>query len=98
MTQHTHYSLSIKIRSVLFFVLYNLAGIIHSFFCVLIGPFLPYRRRYQFVNLWTRFAMWLLKLLNGVRIKVEGQDNLPPAPSWYWQITRAVLKPSICSC
>ena len=78
MTQHTHYSLSIKIRSALFFVLYNLAGIIHSFFCVLIGPFLPYRRRYQFVNLWTRFAMWLLKHLNGVRIKVEGQDNLPP--------------------
>ncbi|HBC20444.1 MAG TPA: 1-acyl-sn-glycerol-3-phosphate acyltransferase, partial [Alcanivorax sp.] len=77
MTQHTHYSLPIKIRSVLFFVLYNLAGIIHSVFCVLIGPFLPYRRRYNFVNLWTGFAMWLLQRLNGVRIQVEGRENLP---------------------
>ena len=77
MTQHTHHSLSIKIRSVLFFVLYNLAGIIHSIFCVLIGPFLPYRHRYNFVNLWTGFAMWLLQRLNGVRIQVEGRENLP---------------------
>lgn len=77
MTQHTQHSLSIKIRSVLFFVLYNLAGIIHSIFCVLIGPFLPYRHRYNFVNLWTGFAMWLLQRLNGVRIQVEGRENLP---------------------
>lgn len=73
-------SLSIKIRSVLFFVLYNLAGIIHSVFCVLIGSFLPYRRRYNFVNLWTGFAMWLLQRLNGVHIRVEGRENLPAGP------------------
>ena len=43
MTQHAPPSLSIKVRSALFFVLYNLAGIFHSFLCVLIGPFLPLR-------------------------------------------------------
>ncbi|MCG8392463.1 MAG: 1-acyl-sn-glycerol-3-phosphate acyltransferase [Pseudomonadales bacterium] len=79
MTRHAP-SLSIRIRSVLFFVLYNLAGIIHSFFCVLIGPFLPYKRRHRFVNLWTRVAMWLLQHLNGVRIRVEGRENLPAGP------------------
>ncbi|MED5387811.1 MAG: lysophospholipid acyltransferase family protein [Pseudomonadota bacterium] len=76
MTQHSP-SLSIKIRSVLFFVLYNLAGIIHSVFCVLIGAFLPYRHRYNFVNLWTVFAMGLLQRLNGIRIQVEGREHLP---------------------
>ena len=65
------------LRSVLFFLLYNLAGIVHSFFCVLIGPFLPFEQRYRFVNLWTHFAMWLLRTLNGVHITVSGQEHLP---------------------
>ncbi|EKF73666.1 1-acyl-sn-glycerol-3-phosphate acyltransferase [Alcanivorax hongdengensis A-11-3] len=70
-------SLNIRIRSLLFFVLYNLAGIFHSFLCVLIGPFLPFKTRYRFVNLWTREAMWLLRVLNGVHIRVEGRQHLP---------------------
>lgn len=56
MTQHAQPSLSIKVRSALFFVLYNLAGIFHSFFCVLIGPFLPRRARHRFINLWTQIG------------------------------------------
>ncbi|MBM7332204.1 lysophospholipid acyltransferase family protein [Alloalcanivorax marinus] len=67
----------IVIRSVLFFILYNLAGVVHSFFCVLIGPFLPFRKRYRFVNLWTGFSMALLRHLNGVRVRVEGREHLP---------------------
>lgn len=71
---------SVRIRSVLFFVIYNLTGIIHSLFCVLIGPFLPFEKRFRFVNLWTRFAMWLLGALNGVRVNVEGRENIPSGP------------------
>ncbi|HCE40174.1 lysophospholipid acyltransferase family protein [Alloalcanivorax profundimaris] len=67
----------IVVRSALFFILYNLAGILHSIFCVIIGPFLPFERRYRFVNLWTVFAMGLLRRLNGVRVHVEGRENLP---------------------
>lgn len=70
-------SVSILVRSLLFFVLYNLAGIVHSFFCVLIGPFLPLKARHRFVNLWTVAAMWLLKVLNGVHVRVEGRENIP---------------------
>lgn len=72
---------NIRIRSVLFFILYNLVGIIHSFFCILIGPFLPFKKRYAFVNLWTHVAMWLLRVINGVHIQVEGRQNLPDYPA-----------------
>lgn len=73
-------TLGIRIRSILFFILYNLAGIFHSVLCVVIGPFLPFEKRYRFVNLWTRFAMWLLEVLNGVRVQVEGLENMPAGP------------------
>ncbi|KZY35830.1 acyl-phosphate glycerol 3-phosphate acyltransferase [Alcanivorax sp. HI0083] len=80
MTQHAPPSLSIKVRSALFFVLYNLAGIFHSFLCVLIGPFLPLRARHRFINLWTRFAMWLDHRLNRITVNVEGREYLTDAP------------------
>lgn len=70
-------SASIKIRSIAFFVLYNLTGIVHSCFSVLIGPFLPLEKRHRFVNLWTAWSLWLLKVLNGVQLRVEGRENLP---------------------
>ena len=71
------FSLSIAVRSLLFFVLYNLMGIVHSLLCLLAAPFQTFEQRYRFVNHWTRATMWLLRHLNGVRIDVEGLDNIP---------------------
>ena len=73
-------SWGIRIRSVLFFVIYNAVGIVHGLNCLLIGWFLPRDQRYRFVNIWTRFAMWLLGRLNGVRIRVEGREHLQDGP------------------
>jgi 1-acyl-sn-glycerol-3-phosphate acyltransferase len=73
-------SWGIRIRSVLFFVIYNAVGIVHGLNCLLIGWFLPRDQRYRFVNIWTRFAMWLLGRLNGVRIRVEGREHLRDGP------------------
>lgn len=70
-------TVSIRIKSLLFFVLYNLMGIVHSFLCLLVAPFQSFEQRYAFVNLWTRAAMWLLRVLNGVQIEVKGLENIP---------------------
>ncbi|MAX56101.1 MAG: 1-acyl-sn-glycerol-3-phosphate acyltransferase [Alcanivoracaceae bacterium] len=78
--QHDTPSLSIKVRSALFFVLYNLAGIIYSFFCVIVGFWLPMRPRHRFINQWTHLTMWLDRHLNGVKVQLEGVHNLPDAP------------------
>ena len=71
------FSLNIAVRSLLFFVLYNLMGIIHSLMCLVVAPFQSFEQRYHFVNHWTRASMWLLRHLNGVRVEVEGLENIP---------------------
>jgi len=69
--------LGARLRSLIFFVAYNLLGIGHSILCLLAAPFQSFEQRYRFVNLWTRATMWLLRHLNGVRIEVEGRENIP---------------------
>ncbi len=71
------FSLNIAVRSLLFFVLYNLMGIIHSLMCLIVAPFQSFEQRYHFVNHWTRASMWLLRHLNGVRVEVEGLEHIP---------------------
>jgi len=70
-------SASVILRSVLFFILYNMMGIVHSLFCLIAAPFQTFEQRYHFVNLWTRASMWLLQHLNGVQIEVIGRENIP---------------------
>jgi 1-acyl-sn-glycerol-3-phosphate acyltransferase len=67
----------VRIRSALFMLLYSLMGIIHGLVSVLVGPFLPFERRYNFINLWTRAALWLLRHLNGVKVELRGRENIP---------------------
>ncbi|MBK1674093.1 1-acyl-sn-glycerol-3-phosphate acyltransferase [Ectothiorhodospira shaposhnikovii] len=67
----------IRLRSLLFFLLYNLMGIVHSMISLLAAPFQTFEQRYRFVNLWTRATMWLLRTLNGIHIQVEGLEHVP---------------------
>lgn len=77
MTSPRHITPMIVVRSILFFLLYNLFGIVHSLVSLLLAPFQSFPQRYRFVNHWTRATMWLLRNLNGVRIEVEGLENIP---------------------
>lgn len=72
-------SISVRIRllSLLFFILYNLIGIIHSLLSLAVAPFQNFEQRYWFVNLWSRATMWLLQRLNGIDIEVEGLEHIP---------------------
>lgn len=70
-------SLGVRLRSILFFILYNLLGIVHSLACVAVAPFQRFEQRFWFVNLWTRATMWLLLKLNGVQIQVSGLEKIP---------------------
>lgn len=74
-------SLNIRLRSLLFFFTYNLLGIVHSLLSLLVAPFLNFRQRYAFVNLWTAGALWLLRHINGVHVEVRGRDNIPVGES-----------------
>ncbi|KAF0809588.1 phospholipid/glycerol acyltransferase [Alcanivorax sp. S71-1-4] len=74
-------SINIRLRSLLFFIVYNLLGIVHSLLCLLVAPFLNFRQRYAFVNLWTAGALWLLRHINGIQVEVRGRENLPAGES-----------------
>ncbi len=67
----------VRIRSALFMLVYSFMGIVHGFLSVVIGPFLPFERRYNFINLWTRASLWLLRHLNGVKVELRGRENIP---------------------
>lgn len=70
-------TLGVRLRSILFFILYNLLGIVHSLVSVAVAPFQSFEQRYWFVNLWTRATMWLLRTLNGVQIRISGREKIP---------------------
>jgi 1-acyl-sn-glycerol-3-phosphate acyltransferase len=69
-------TLGIRVRSIAFFMLYNLMGIVHSLLSLVFAPFQTFEQRYRFVNLWTQATMWLLRRLNGIEIQVSGLDNI----------------------
>jgi 1-acyl-sn-glycerol-3-phosphate acyltransferase len=73
--------LGIRVRSILFFVIYNLMGILHSLISLALAPFQTFEQRHRFVNLWTRATMWLLRRLNHIDIQVTGLENLPRGES-----------------
>ena len=73
----TEVTLGVRMRSLLFFILYNLLGMVHSLLSLVLAPLQTFEQRYRFVNHWTRVTMWLLRHLNGIEIEVQGRENLP---------------------
>lgn len=70
-------SIKVRLLSLLFFMLYNAFGVLHSLACLTAAPFQTFEQRYRFVNLWSRVTMWMLQHLNGVKIEVDGQQHIP---------------------
>jgi len=75
--KETNITLGLRLRSLLFFILYNLMGVVHSLVSLALAPFQTREQRHCFVNHWTRATMWLLRRLNGIEIEVVGRENLP---------------------
>lgn len=69
------------LRSALFYVGYGGSVAIWGTVSLLVGPWLPYRRRFHFVIvLWTRFILWWLELTCGIGYRVRGLENIPEEP------------------
>lgn len=68
----------LAMRALVFYFFYALSLIIYAVPCLLIGPFLPFRRRFNFFLVWSKFVLWLLQLICNVRHEITGLDNVPP--------------------
>lgn len=69
------------IRVFLFYLLLSSSSLIWCTLCVFIAPFLPFRARYRLVNqAWCHCAVWLSKVIVGIRYEVSGLENIPAQP------------------
>ncbi|NQD95752.1 1-acyl-sn-glycerol-3-phosphate acyltransferase [Pseudomonas sp. CrR25] len=68
-------------RTFLFYLLLSASACIWCILSVFVAPFLPFRARYRFVvQAWCRSAVWLAKVLVGIRYEVVGLENIPQRP------------------
>ncbi|WP_375740784.1 lysophospholipid acyltransferase family protein [Pseudomonas boanensis] len=69
------------IRTVLFYLLLSLSACIWGTLSLFIAPFLPFHARYRFIVWrWCRSAVWLAKVVVGIRYEVKGLENIPERP------------------
>lgn len=70
----------IVLRSALFFLSLVILTPPFSLLALLTFP-LPPLQRYRVISLWSRIALWLLRVLCGLRYQVRGREHIPATPS-----------------
>lgn len=68
------------LRSILFYLGYVLALVVHATLCVLLSWALPLIARYRLAMLWNRFVIWWLRLTCGIRYRITGLEQVPDKP------------------
>ena len=69
------------IRVFLFYLLLGTSSLLWCSLSFLVAPFLPFHKRYRFINVyWCRFAVLLAEVILGIRYKVIGAQNVPKEP------------------
>lgn len=67
------------LRSLLFIILQSLSTVLFGLIAILLLPF-PYRVRYFTITLWSKFVIFLAKVLCGIRYDIEGIEHIHAAP------------------
>lgn len=68
------------VKSALFNLIMLVSTLIYAIPSVLTFPF-PYATRYRFITQWTRFNLWTLEAICGIRYEVRGLENIPSSPT-----------------
>jgi 1-acyl-sn-glycerol-3-phosphate acyltransferase len=67
-----------NLRALCFYVGYSVLTVVWGSLSVLIAWVFPYRTRFQFViGVWTRMVLLWLRVCCGIRVTVEGRENIP---------------------
>ena len=65
------------IRSCFFYLGFYSSLLVCASFCLSIGPFLSLSGRYRYFLYWNGFVLFWLKLCCGVKVNLQGQENIP---------------------
>nr|WP_314492693.1 lysophospholipid acyltransferase family protein [uncultured Pseudomonas sp.] len=69
------------IRVFLFYLLLGSSSLLWCTLSFFVAPFLPFRQRYRFINVyWCRFAVLLARVVLGIRYKITGAEHVPDTP------------------
>ncbi len=68
------------LRSAAYMAWLVLSVIPYAVAVLLLSPFVRGETLYRFCLGWVRFALWGAELLCGIRIRIQGMDNLPDGP------------------
>lgn len=69
------------IRIFLFYLLLGTSSLLWCTLSFFIAPFLSFRGRYRFINVyWCRFALLLARVFLGIDVRVTGAENIPVQP------------------
>ncbi|MDH0621687.1 1-acyl-sn-glycerol-3-phosphate acyltransferase [Pseudomonas chengduensis] len=68
-------------RVTLFYLLLSSSSFFWCLISLVVAPLLPFRQRYRFVvQAWCNCAVWLAKVIVGIRYEVRGLENIPERP------------------
>lgn len=68
------------IRGALFYLILGLSIVVMTLLVLLTCPFTSAIWRYKKICApWARFVLWTLKIVCGIRVKMKGMENMPPA-------------------
>ncbi len=68
------------LRSVLFYAGYFVATVLTAIICMIIFWFIPLKKRFVVYSLWCQFVLFWLRVVCGVRYRIEGLENIPRHP------------------
>lgn len=69
------------LRNTLFYLLLSSSAFFWCLVSLVVAPFLPFRTRYRFViQNWCRCAVWLARVMVGIRYEIRGMENIPERP------------------
>ncbi len=70
----------LALRSALFYSLYVSTGAIQGFICMFLPYLVPLKKRYGYITSWNRFIVWWLSVSVGIKVHIEGLENIPTTP------------------
>jgi 1-acyl-sn-glycerol-3-phosphate acyltransferase len=65
------------LRAIIYYSAFYLATIIHGLICVIVARWLPFERRFRFVTTLNFFYVFWIRICCGIKVTVEGKENLP---------------------
>lgn len=69
------------LRALIFLVFQALSLCVWAILFVLIGPFLPFRRRYRLAMRWPQMVILAARIILGIQYQIKGIENLPDGPA-----------------